>query len=123
MTWNDFSATGFTRDEQPLQDTLQFTSLPAPSTHTWPSNDEAHRKLKKAQKLAPQFHWDTTPVANQDYTIEEGFINCWADLIVSSDWMNRRERMFRDVNWALVGCAPCLSYSTANLLSDRSSSK
>ncbi len=106
MTWNDFSSTGFTREDEPLQDTLQFNALPPTTLHTWPSHEEA-RKLKKAQKAVPQFHWDTTPVANQEFTIEEGFINCWSDLILSSDWMNRRERTFRDVNWALVRFDGC----------------
>ncbi|KAG8859130.1 hypothetical protein FRB96_004700 [Tulasnella sp. 330] len=103
MSWNDFSAVGFTREDVPLQDTLQFTPSLASPVHTLSSpGDDAHRKLRKNPKALPQFNWDTTPIAGQDWTVEEGFISCWADLLLSSDWSNNRERTFRDVNWALV---------------------
>lgn len=102
MTWNDFSDVGFTREDAPLKDTLQFNTPTASSSNTWPSHDEMHRKLKKQPKPIAQFNWDTRPVAGQDWTVEEGFIGCWADLVLSSDWMNRRERTYRDVNWAMV---------------------
>ncbi|KAG9001059.1 hypothetical protein FRB94_007120 [Tulasnella sp. JGI-2019a] len=103
MTWNDFSSVGFTREDAPLQDTLQFTPPLSSSSHTLSSqSDDIHRKLKKNPKAPPQFNWDITPVAGQDWTVEEGFISCWADLLLSSDWNNRRERTFKDVSWAMV---------------------
>lgn len=103
MSWNDFSTVGFTREDTPLQDTLQFTPPLSSSAQTLSSQgDDVHRKLRKNPKALPQFNWDTNPIAGQDWTVEEGFITCWADLLLSSDWSNNRERTFRDVNWALV---------------------
>ncbi|KAG8907512.1 hypothetical protein FRB99_003885 [Tulasnella sp. 403] len=103
LSWNDFSAIGFLRDDVPLSETLQFSYPISSSISAWPSHaDDIHRKLKKTQKVLPQFGWDTTPVAGQEWTIEEGFVSCWADLLLSSGWMTRYEGTFRDSNWALV---------------------
>ncbi|KAG8919332.1 hypothetical protein FRC02_001745 [Tulasnella sp. 418] len=103
MTWSDFSASGFSRNEMPLSATLQFSTPISSTISTWPTHaEDIHRKLKKTQKVLPTFGWDTTPVAGQEWTIEEGFVSCWADLVLSSGWMEREEGTFRDSNWALI---------------------
>ncbi|KDN37847.1 hypothetical protein RSAG8_09901, partial [Rhizoctonia solani AG-8 WAC10335] len=96
MTWSDFSAGGFTAGGAPLSDTLQFAAPLSTTIQTWPSaNEDLHRKLKKQQKVLPAFGWETTPVAGQEWVVEEAFLNCWADLIWSSGWCEREERTHR----------------------------
>ncbi|KAG9119317.1 hypothetical protein FRC07_005708 [Ceratobasidium sp. 392] len=103
MTWNDFSTAGFLRDDSPLSDTLQFAAPLQTTIQTWPTTSEdIHRKLKKQQKVLPTFGWETTPVAGQEWVVEEAFLDCWADLIWSSGWSEREERTHRDSNWALI---------------------
>jgi len=107
MSWNDFSSAGFTRSETdrqfPLSATLQFSTPLSDSIARWPNHaDDIHRKLKKTQKTLPAFGWDTTPVAGMEWLVEEGFADCWADLLLSSGWMDMEEGTYRDANWALV---------------------
>ncbi|CAE6482956.1 unnamed protein product [Rhizoctonia solani] len=103
MTWSDFSSTGFLREEAPLSDTLQFAAPLSSTIQTWPTaSEDLHRKLKKQQKVLPTFGWETTPVAGQEWVVEEAFLDCWADLIWSSGWCEREERTHRDSSWALV---------------------
>lgn len=103
LSWNDFHDLGFLRDDSNLADTLQFSTPLASTINTWPSHaEEIHRKLKKTQKTLPVFGWDTTPVAGPEWTIEEGFVHCWGDLVWSSGWMDRSEGTFREANWALI---------------------
>ncbi|KAF8666934.1 hypothetical protein RHS04_09376 [Rhizoctonia solani] len=121
MTWSDFSAAGFMRDEAPLSETLQFAAPLSTTIQTWPTaSEDLHRKLKKQQKVLPTFGWETTPVAGQEWVVEEAFLDCWADLIWSSGWSEREERTHRDSNWALVDykalppTGPLLSLSTSS---------
>ena len=103
MSWNDFSSIGFLREDAPLSDTLQFSTPVASTINAWPAHaDDITRKLKKTQKVLPTFGWDTSPVSGQDWTIEEGFIASWADLLLSTGWMDKREGTFREANWAFV---------------------
>ncbi|KAG9096851.1 hypothetical protein FRC06_008265 [Ceratobasidium sp. 370] len=103
MTWSDFSTAGFLRDDAPLSETLQFAAPLQTTIQTWPTTSEdIHRKLKKQQKVLPTFGWETTPVAGQEWVVEEAFLDCWADLIWSSGWCEREERTHRDSNWALI---------------------
>ncbi|KAG8778196.1 hypothetical protein FRC12_025108 [Ceratobasidium sp. 428] len=103
MTWSDFSTAGFLRDDAPLSETLQFAAPLQTTIQTWPATSEdIHRKLKKQQKVLPTFGWETTPVAGQEWVVEEAFLDCWADLIWSSGWCEREEGTHRDSNWALI---------------------
>ncbi|CAE6411917.1 unnamed protein product [Rhizoctonia solani] len=103
MTWSDFSAAGFAGGGAPLSDTLQFAAPLSTTIQTWPTaSEDLHRKLKKQQKVLPAFGWETTPVAGQEWVVEEAFLDCWADLIWSSGWCEREERTHRDSSWALV---------------------
>lgn len=144
MTWKDFSSAGFLRDDSPLSDTLQFAAPLQTTIQTWPAvSDDIHRKLKKQQKVRsecrswlaqvlttsglqvlPTFGWETTPVAGQEWVVEEAFLDCWADLIWSSGWSEREERTHRDSNWAMVRLdsyllfchrRPCVCRSTSRL--------
>lgn len=103
LSWNDFSSSGFTRTDEPLSATLEFSTPVTSSISSWESQSaEIHRKLKKAQKNLPPFGWDTTPVLGREEMIEEGFLEVFASLIYGSGWMDRSETTFRDCNWALV---------------------
>ncbi|KAJ1304068.1 hypothetical protein OPQ81_008475 [Rhizoctonia solani] len=122
MTWSDFSAAGFLGGEAPLSETLQFAAPLSTTIQTWPTaSEDLHRKLKKQQKVLPAFGWETTPVAGQEWVVEEAFLDCWADLIWSSGWSEREERTHRDSNWALVdykAVPPNASALSANGSSD-----
>lgn len=107
---------GFLREDGSLSETLQFDTPISSSISGWPSHaDEIHRKLKKTQKVLPVFGWDTSPVAGQDWTIEEGFTGAWADLLLSTGWADRRETTFRDANWAMVSRSANLLESSPRL--------
>ncbi|KAF8756502.1 hypothetical protein RHS01_04262 [Rhizoctonia solani] len=106
MTWSDFSAAGFMRDEAPLSETLQFAAPLSTTIQTWPTaSEDLHRKLKKQQKVLPTFGWETTPVAGQEWVVEEAFLDCWADLIWSSGGVDYK---------ALPPTGPLLSLSTSS---------
>ncbi|PFH49544.1 hypothetical protein AMATHDRAFT_76152 [Amanita thiersii Skay4041] len=105
LSWNDFSAAGFSRNDGPLSATLQFSTPIANTISTWPSqNAEIHKKLKKAEKALPPFGWDTEPVVLNEEVIEEAFIDVFCDLVYGGGWMDneRVEEVDRDCNWALV---------------------
>ncbi|KAF8747730.1 hypothetical protein RHS01_11282 [Rhizoctonia solani] len=73
---------------------------------TWPTaSEDLHRKLKKQQKVLPTFGWETTPVAGQEWVVEEAFLDCWADLIWSSGGVDYK---------ALPPTGPLLSLSTSS---------
>ncbi|KAI0086822.1 hypothetical protein BDY19DRAFT_986408 [Irpex rosettiformis] len=105
LSWQDFSAAGFSRTDDPLSVTLQFSHPVTNTINTWPSQSaEIHRKLKKTQKALPSFGWDTEPVLGSEEVIEEAFLDVFCDLIYGGGWMDveRSEEMDRDCNWALV---------------------
>ncbi|KAH6902577.1 hypothetical protein BKA70DRAFT_1388193 [Coprinopsis sp. MPI-PUGE-AT-0042] len=94
LSWNDFSAAGFSRMDAPLS-TLQFST---------PLINTMHKKLKKQAKALPSFGWDTEPVVGNEEVIEEAFIDVFCDLVYGGGWMDleRGESLDRDCNWALV---------------------
>lgn len=105
LSWQDFSSAGFSRTDDPLSATLQFSSPVATQISSWPAqSQELHRKLKKTQKALPSFGWDTEPVMGTEEVIEEAFIDVFCDLIYGGGWMDveRVEEANRECNWALV---------------------
>jgi hypothetical protein len=34
--------------------------------------------------------------------LEEPFVDCWADLLISAGWMDRSDMTLRECNWAIV---------------------
>ncbi|KIL59331.1 hypothetical protein M378DRAFT_85208, partial [Amanita muscaria Koide BX008] len=105
LSWNDFSAAGFSRTDAPLSTTLQFTGPALNTVASWPSQKvEISKKLKKAEKSLPHFGWDTEPVVFNEEVIEEAFLDVFCDLIYGGGWMDgeRYEEIDRDSNWALV---------------------
>ena len=105
LTWNDFSQAGFTRLDDPLNTTLQFSTPVAATINQWPTqNAEISRKLKKTQKSLPTFGWDTEPVMASEEVIEEAFVGIFCDLVYGGGWMDieRGEEVDRECNWALV---------------------
>ncbi|KAI0791288.1 hypothetical protein C8Q75DRAFT_805635 [Abortiporus biennis] len=105
LSWQDFSAAGFSRNDAPLSATLQFNPSVASTMQQWPTQSaELHRKLKKTQKALPPFGWDTEPIMGAEEVIEEAFIDVFCDLIYGGGWMDaeRAEEVDRDCNWALV---------------------
>ncbi|KAG9073683.1 hypothetical protein FS749_014793, partial [Ceratobasidium sp. UAMH 11750] len=122
MTWSDFSTTGFMRDDSPLSETMVFAKPSQNTIRTWPTTfKDIQQKPKKQQKDLPAFGWDTTPMADQKWVVEEAFLDCWADLIWSSGWSEREERIYRDSNWALIDYKALPTNSgSANLLAQSS---
>ncbi|KAG6841180.1 hypothetical protein C0991_001106 [Blastosporella zonata] len=105
LSWNDFSSAGFTRTDEPLNATLQFSPPVAKTISSWPAhNAEMSKKLKKTEKALPSFGWDTEPVVVNEEVIEEPFVDVFCDLIYGGGWMDleRYEELDRDCNWALV---------------------
>ena len=105
LTWSDFSQAGFTRLDDPLNTTLQFSTPVAATINQWPTqNAEISRKLKKTQKSLPTFGWDTEPVMASEEVIEEAFVGIFCDLVYGGGWMDieRGEEVDRECNWALV---------------------
>jgi len=105
LTWNDFSQAGFSRADEPLNTTLQFSTPLAATIKQWPTqNAEISKKLKKTQKSLPSFGWDTEPVMASEEVIEEAFVDVFCDLVYGGGWMDieRGEEVDRECNWALV---------------------
>ncbi|EMD35972.1 hypothetical protein CERSUDRAFT_138713 [Gelatoporia subvermispora B] len=105
LTWQDFSSTGFSRTDAPLNATLQFSAPVTNTVNSWPAHSaEISRKLKKTQKALPPFGWDTEPIIGREEVIEEAFVDVFCDLIYGGGWMDieRCEEVDRECNWALV---------------------
>jgi len=105
LTWNDFSQAGFSRADDPLSTTLQFSTPLTTTINQWPTqNAEISKKLKKTQKSLPLFGWDTEPVMASEEVIEEAFVGVFCDLVYGGGWMDieRGEEVDRECNWALV---------------------
>ncbi|KAG6829199.1 hypothetical protein H0H92_005327, partial [Tricholoma furcatifolium] len=82
LSWNDFSAAGFTRTDGSLSATLQFSRPVAKTISAWPAHSaEMSKKLKKTEKALPPFGWDTEPVVVNEEVIEEAFVDVFCDLI------------------------------------------
>ncbi|KAL0566142.1 hypothetical protein V5O48_015876 [Marasmius crinis-equi] len=87
LGWDDFSAAGFSRSDDPLKATLQFSAPLTATIESWPKErEEIVRKLKKKEKALPPFGWDTSPVVGAEEVIEEAFIDIFCDLIWGSGW-------------------------------------
>ncbi|KAA1476451.1 hypothetical protein DENSPDRAFT_884344 [Dentipellis sp. KUC8613] len=105
LTWTDFSSSGFSRTDAPLNATLQFSTPVASTIQSWPTHQaELARKLKKTEKSLPPFGWDTEPVIGAEEVVEEAFLDVFCDLVYGGGWMDleRAEEVDRECNWALV---------------------
>ncbi|KAF8631654.1 hypothetical protein AX17_005056 [Amanita inopinata Kibby_2008] len=105
LSWNDFSSAGFSRNDTPLNTTLEFSSPISNTISSWPAhNAEISKKLKKMEKALPHFGWDTEPVIFNEEVIEEAFIDVFCDLVYGGGWMDgeRYEEVERDSNWAMI---------------------
>lgn len=105
MNWNDFSTTGFSRPDDPLDTSLQFSAPVAHTITSWPTHSvDITKKLKKTQRTLPPFGWDTEPVMGSEEVIEEAFLDVFCDLVYGGGWMDieRVEETDRECNWALV---------------------
>lgn len=122
MNWTDFAADGggFSRTDPHLAVSLTFAEPLANSIASWPSErDILQRKLHKSQKEAIPFHHDTSIRLGMDVDsdqgetrdekgrvwIEEAFVDCWADLMMGTGWVEREELTFKESNWAIVSSA------------------
>ncbi|KIJ67450.1 hypothetical protein HYDPIDRAFT_25903 [Hydnomerulius pinastri MD-312] len=105
MNWNDFSTSGFSRTDAPLNATLQFSTPVAHTISSWPThNADITKKLKKTHRALPPFGWDTEPVMGSEEMIEEAFMDVFCDLVYGGGWMDieRGEETDRECNWALI---------------------
>lgn len=105
MNWNDFSATGFSRSDGPLDTSLQFSAPIAHTITSWPVHSvDITKKLRKTQRALPPFGWDTEPVMGSEEVIEEAFLDVFCDLVYGGGWMDteRVEETDRECNWALI---------------------
>ncbi|KAG7087295.1 hypothetical protein E1B28_013273 [Marasmius oreades] len=138
LGWDDFSTAGFSRNDEPLSTTLQFSSPINATIESWPKErEEIGKKLKKREKALPPFGWDTSPVVGGEEVIEEAFVDVFCDLIWGSGWGEglaglsglRNEGVLtkdglkiqledRECNWALVEFK---SLPTSRSLPDRPS--
>ncbi|KAH7920327.1 hypothetical protein BV22DRAFT_1021416 [Leucogyrophana mollusca] len=105
LNWNDFSTAGFSRNDAPLNATLQFSTPVAHTISSWPTHSaDITKKLKKTQRTLPPFGWDTEPVMGSEEMIEEAFLDVFCDLVYGGGWMDveRGEDTDRECNWALI---------------------
>lgn len=114
MDWGQFADGGFTRTEPFLTASLTFSAPVQTSITEWPKErDELRRRLEKTQKEATPFNHDTTPRtgpaasyegadASGRVYIEEAFIDCWADFMMGTGWMDRAELTFKRSSWAII---------------------
>ncbi|TFK38371.1 hypothetical protein BDQ12DRAFT_683547 [Crucibulum laeve] len=105
LSWTDFSSAGFTRTDNSLSTTLEFSAPLSANASAWPAQKaELSKKLRKAEKNLPSFGWDTEPVVGTEEVIEEAFVDVFCDLVYGGGWMDleRVEELDRDCNWALV---------------------
>ena len=119
MDWTDFASPsgGFVRTDRLLDASLSFAAPLQSSINDWPrERDELQRRLHKSQKDATPFSYDTTPRVGPDAIQDNGtkydsqgrvymevaFVDCWADLILGCNWLDREELTFREANWAIV---------------------
>lgn len=60
LSWNDFSSAGFSRTDDPLSRSLNFSPPIRKDILDWPEHrEEVRRRLKKMQKDLPSFEYDT----------------------------------------------------------------
>ncbi|KAF4588102.1 hypothetical protein EYR38_010067 [Pleurotus pulmonarius] len=113
LSWTDFSSAGFSRADDPLSTTLQFSTPIVSSMSSWSSREaELTKKLRKAQqqsnKNMPAFDWDTEPILGGEEVVEEGFVDVFCDLVCGSGWLEvelertASDLLDRECNWALV---------------------
>ncbi|OCF39995.1 hypothetical protein I317_06192 [Kwoniella heveanensis CBS 569] len=121
MDWSEFASPsgGFNRTDSLLDVSLTFAPPVQNQVTDWPKErDELRKRLHKAQKNAVPFNYDTTPRFGANAApdpvggartdekgrvyIEEAFVDCWADLMMGSSWVERDELTFRDANWVLI---------------------
>ncbi|WWD20031.1 hypothetical protein CI109_104504 [Kwoniella shandongensis] len=119
MDWSEFASPsgGFQRTDPLLDVSLTFSAPVESSITDWPKErEELRRRLHKSQKDATPFHYDTSPKIGVDANsgsvsgvdsrgrvyLEEAFVDCWADLMIGSNWIEREELTFREANWALI---------------------
>ncbi|KAF9495534.1 hypothetical protein BDN71DRAFT_1506671 [Pleurotus eryngii] len=92
LSWTDFSSAGFSRADDPLSTTLQFSTPIVSSMSSWSVREaELTKKLRKAQqqsnKNMPAFDWDTEPILGGEEVVEEGFVDVFCDLVCGSGWL------------------------------------
>jgi hypothetical protein len=131
MNWSEFASSsgGFSRTDPHLAVSLTFAEPLSESITSWPSDRDAlQRKLHKSQKDSIPFHYDTSIKLGLDVDsehgetrddrgrvwIEEAFMDCWADLMMGSGWVERDELTFKESNWVLV-CFPGLGNADVRL--------
>ena len=119
MDWTDFASPsgGFIRTDPVLNASLSFAAPLKSTINDWPQErGELQRRLLKSQKDATPFSYDTTPHVGPDtfrdtgtscdtqgrVYIEVAFVDCWADLMLGCNWLDREELTFREANWAIV---------------------
>ncbi|WVF68828.1 hypothetical protein IAT40_003601 [Kwoniella sp. CBS 6097] len=121
MDWSEFASPsgGFNRTDPLLDVSLTFSPPVQNQITDWPKErDELRKRLHKAQKNAVPFNYDTTPRFGANSApdavggaradekgrvyIEAAFVDCWADLMMGSSWVERDELTFREANWVLI---------------------
>ncbi|WVQ96362.1 hypothetical protein IAU59_003467 [Kwoniella sp. CBS 9459] len=121
MDWSEFASPsgGFHRTDPLLDVSLAFSPPVQNQITDWPKErDELRKRLHKAQKNTVPFNYDTSPRFGANAApdavagaradekgrvyIEEAFVDCWADLMMGSSWVERNELTFREANWVLI---------------------
>ena len=119
MHWSQFEKSGFVVADDGLASVLSFDDGLREDMQRWPAERaELMEKLRKANKITPEFPYDTTPVVvsspSQDRNSEgqwdrmpvsrfdDVFAEVFADMLMGNGWSNRDEQTHRNANFAVV---------------------
>ncbi|KAM0793218.1 hypothetical protein ACM66B_000685 [Microbotryomycetes sp. NB124-2] len=102
MDWNTFESMGFSGRDNLASVDLTFNDRISTKVNTWPASQQIlNKRLKEAEKLLPEFNFDTTPHEEGTIEVDSSFFEAWADALVSSGWARDelKESSFALIQW------------------------
>ncbi|KAK4054880.1 hypothetical protein OIV83_000804 [Microbotryomycetes sp. JL201] len=102
MDWNTFESMGFSGRDNLTSVDLTFNDRISTKVNTWPASQQIlNKRLKEAEKLLPEFNFDTTPHEEGTIEVDSSFFEAWADALVSSGWARDelKESSFALIQW------------------------
>ncbi|GAA5932504.1 hypothetical protein JCM3775_005938 [Rhodotorula graminis] len=99
MDWSTFESAGF-QHEMFAPGHLVFHHTLKHQLATWPSSAKVlDQRLRQAEQALPAFPYDTTPREEGRITVDAGFFEAWADVLVGGGWAKDE---LKESSWALV---------------------
>ncbi|KAK4058059.1 hypothetical protein OIO90_000798 [Microbotryomycetes sp. JL221] len=105
IDWSTFESLGFSGRGNNLDLSsvdLTFNERISTKVNTWPASQQMlNRRLREAEKLLPEFNFDTTAHEEGTIQVDAMFFEAWADALVSSGWARDelKESSFALIQW------------------------